>query len=305
MVRYIAGRVLQGIVSLIIIATLVFALVRLTGDPVTVLVPDYAPEALQEKIRTSLGLDQPLIVQYLSYLGSLARLDFGVSFATGRPVSDMLAERWPATLTLSLLALGVAVLLSLPLGIVAGVRKGTWLDTVARGVAVLGQSVPTFWLSLLLISIFAVTLSMFPVASTGGAGSYVLPSIALGWAAVAGIVRLTRSSMIEAMSSDYVRMARAKGLSPQAIVVKHAFRNSVVPVLTFIGLVIAGFMNGSVVVESVFAWPGIGTLALSAVSARDFPVVQGAVITISMFVIVIGIVVDVLYVLLDPRIRLK
>jgi ABC-type dipeptide/oligopeptide/nickel transport system permease component len=185
------------------------------------------------------------------------------------------------------------------------VYRGTWIDTVARSVALFGQSVPSFWLAIVLVLIFAVVLGLLPVAYRSGPESYVLPAVAMGWAAVAGIVRLIRSSMLDVLDSDYVRMARAKGMPPRTVVVKHALRSAMIPVLTFAGLVLASFMNGSVVVESVFAWPGIGTMTLDAVSGRDFPVVQGAVIMIAVFFIVINLLVDILYAFVDPRIRYR
>jgi peptide/nickel transport system permease protein len=304
MLRYILGRIGQAILSILAITTLVFLLVRLTGDPASVLVPDYAPAEFQDHIRQVLGLDQPVWVQYLKYLGGLLRLDLGTSFG-GLPVIDVLREALPGTLSLALASLLVAIVLAVPLGILSAIYRGSPVDTTARGVALLGQSVPSFWLAIMLILVFAVMLRWLPAAHRDGLSSYILPAIAMGWAPVAGIVRLTRSSMLEVMDSDYIRMARAKGLPPRVIYLKHAMRTAVIPVLTFTGLVVGAFLNGSVVVENVFAWPGTGKMVLDSVKMRDFPVVQGGVIMICVFFITINLLVDLLYVAIDPRIRLR
>jgi peptide/nickel transport system permease protein len=302
--RYIIGRVFQAVLGIVFITTLVFLLVRLTGDPAQILVSDFAPIDVQERIRERLGLDRPLYEQYASYMGGLLRGDLGESF-TGRPVVDILAQYLPATVSLAAVAFAVSLLIAVPLGILSAVYRGSWIDTVARGVALFGQSVPSFWLAIVLVLVFAVILDLLPVAYRSGPESYVLPAVAMGWAAVAGIVRLIRSSMLDVLDSDYVRMARAKGMPSRSVVVKHALRSALIPVLTFTGLVLASFLNGSVVVESVFAWPGVGTMTLDAVSGRDFPVVQGAVIMIAVFFIVINLVVDILYAFVDPRIRYR
>ena len=304
MTRYILGRLLQAIVGIFFITTLVFLLVRLTGDPSAILVSDFAPIDVQDRIRERLGLDRSLLEQYFAYMGGLLRGDLGDSFS-GRPVVDILAQYLPATASLAAVAMAVTLLVAVPLGILSAVYRGTWIDTVARAVALFGQSVPSFWLAIVLVLLFAVVLDLLPVAYRSGPESYVLPAVAMGWAAVAGIVRLIRSSMLDVLDSDYVRMARAKGMPPRVVVVKHALRSALIPVLTFTGLVLASFMNGSVVVESVFAWPGIGTMTLDAVSGRDFPVVQGAVIMIAVFFIVINLLVDILYAFVDPRIRYR
>jgi peptide/nickel transport system permease protein len=304
MVRYVAGRLFQALLGLIFITTLVFFLVRLTGDPGRILTSEFAPVEVQEQIRERLGLDEPLHVQYVSYMAGLATGDLGRSF-NGEPVIDVLLDRLPATASLAFTALLVAVLLGVPLGVLSAVYQGSPIDIFSRSVALFGQSVPAFWLAIMLVLIFAVILRIFPVAYSQGPESYVLPSIAVGWAAVAGIARLVRSSMLDVLGSDYVRMARAKGLPPHIVVLKHGLRSAIVPVLTFSGLVLGSFLNGSVVVETVFAWPGIGKLTLDAVNGRDFPVVQGAVLLIAVFFITINLAVDLLYAVVDPRIRYR
>ncbi len=304
MTRYILSRLFQATLGILFITTLVFALVRLTGDPSSILVSDFAPIEVQERVRERLGLDRPIYEQYAAYMGGLLRGDLGESFS-GRPVSELLAQDLPGTASLAAVALVLVLLIAVPLGILSAVYRGSWIDTVARAIALFGQSVPSFWLAIVLVLIFAVILDLLPVAYRSGPESYILPAVAMGWAAVAGIVRLIRSSMLDVLDSDYVRMARAKGMPPRNVVVKHALRSALIPVLTFAGLVFASFMNGSVVVESVFAWPGIGTMTLDAVSGRDFPVVQGAVILIAVFFILINLAVDILYAFLDPRIRYR
>jgi len=304
MVKYIAGRLLQAVISILVITTLVFLLVRLTGDPADVLVPDYAPPALQDMVRRQLGLDQPLYIQYFQYIGGLLTFNLGTSFS-GQPVTTVLMNYIPATVSLALASLLMSLFIALPLGVLSAMYPNSIIDTIARVIALLGQSIPNFWLAIMLILVFAVTFMWFPVAQRTGLSSYVLPAIAMGWAPVAGIVRLTRSSMLEVMASDYIRMAQAKGLPTHVIYIKHALRNAAIPVLTFTGLVVAAFLNGSVVIENVFAWPGVGTMTLQSVQTRDFPVVQGSVIVTVVFFILINLVVDVVYGLADPRIRLR
>lgn len=304
MLRFIVGRVLQAILGLVFIATLVFFLVRATGDPGRILTSEFAPVEVQQEIRERLGLDRPLYVQYGTYMAGLATGDLGSSF-NGEPVVDILLERLPATASLAFSAMFVAVLLGIPLGVLSAVYQGSPVDIFSRTVALFGQSVPSFWLAIMLVLVFAVILRVLPVAYSDGPESYVLPSIAVGWAAVAGIARLVRSSMLDVLGSDYVRMARAKGLPSHVVILKHGLRSAIVPVLTFSGLVLGSFLNGSVVVETVFAWPGIGQLTLDAVTGRDFPVVQGAVLLIAVFFITINLAVDLLYAVMDPRIRYR
>jgi peptide/nickel transport system permease protein len=259
---------------------------------------------VQERVRERLGLDRPLYEQYGTYIAGLATLDLGESF-TGRPVLEILLERLPATVSLAFVALGITLLVAVPLGIVAAVYRGSVADTFARAIALLGQSVPSFVLAIMLVLVFAVLLPLFPVAFRSGPSSYILPAVAMAGVAVAGVVRLIRSSMLDVLDSDYVRMARAKGLSSRSIVMKYAFRSALIPVLTYTSLLLGVFMNGSVVVESIFGWPGVGKMVLDSVSIRDFPVVQGAVIMIAIIFITINLIVDVLYAVLDPRIRYR
>ena len=302
--RYLLGRVGQAFFSIFVIVTLVFALVRLTGDPSSIYVDERALVEVQERVRERLGLDRPLYEQYGTYIAGLITLDLGESF-TGRPVLEIILERLPATVSLALVAMGITLLVGVPLGIMAAVYRNSVGDTFARGVALLGQSIPSFVLAIMLVLAFAVWLPLFPVAFRSGPSSYILPAVTMAGVAVAGVVRLIRSSMLDVLDSDYVRMARAKGLSTRSITIKYAFRSALIPILTYTGLLLGIFMNGSVVVESIFGWPGVGKMVLDSVSIRDFPVVQGAVIMIAIIFITINLIVDVLYALLDPRIRYR
>jgi peptide/nickel transport system permease protein len=304
MVRFISTRVLQAFLGILFITTLVFFLVRLTGDPARILMSEFAPAELRAELAARLGLDRPLHEQYFSYMTDLVALDLGSSFS-GRPVIDILLERLPATASLAFAGLLLAVLLGVPLGILSAIYPGRPIDIFSRSVALFGQSVPGFWLAIMLVLVFAVILRWFPVAYGDSPESYVLPATAIGWAAVAGIARLVRSSMLDVLETDYVRMAKAKGLPMRVVVLKHAFRSAIIPVLTFAGLVLGSFLNGSVVVETVFAWPGLGKTTLDAVNSRDFPVVQGAVLMIAVFFITINLLVDLLYAFVDPRIRYR
>jgi peptide/nickel transport system permease protein len=306
--RYVANRIAQSLVNILFITVLVFLLARATGDPADVFIDDSLPPEAAEAFRVRLGLDQPIYVQYWVFIKDLSRGDLGDSVRGHRPVTEMLVERLPATFSLALVAMGIAMVMGIPLGVLSAVYRGTVIDRAAKIVAFLGQSTPSFWLGIMLMLFFGVFffqqgLPSLPISGRGGAATYILPSFTMGWFVVAGLVRLTRSSMLDVLDSDYVTMARAKGLNEKVVIWKHALRNAMIPVLTYSGLILGGFMNGSVVVEQVFAWPGVGRMALTAVSGRDYPVVQGVVIMIGVFYIVINLLVDILYVMIDPRIK--
>jgi peptide/nickel transport system permease protein len=305
---YIANRIVQSIINIFFITILVFLLARATGDPADVFIDDALPEEAVIAFKERLGLDKPLHIQYWVFVKNLARGDLGESVKGHRPVTQMLVERLPATFSLGLAAMAVAMIMGIPLGVLSAVYRDTVIDRVAKVVAFLGQSTPSFWLGIMLMLFFGVFLFQqglpsLPITGRGGPETYVLPAFTMGWFVVAGLVRLTRSSMLDVLDSDYVTMARAKGLNERIVIWKHALRNAMIPVLTYSGLILGGFMNGSVVVEQVFAWPGVGRMALTAVAGRDFPVVQGVVIMIGVFYIVINLFVDILYVLIDPRIK--
>jgi len=303
MVKYIGFRLFQALLGLWFIATLVFILSRSIGDPAEVFTARNSGVDAREIMAAKLGLDRPLHEQYLKFIGQLVRLDLGDSVSNGIPVTQILVERMPATFTLGLIALLFALVFSLPLGVLGAVYRDTPVDWLAKVMAFLGQSMPPFWLGIMLIILFAVVWGLLPPAGKGEWHSYILPGFTLGWGVMAGMVRLVRSSMLDVLDSDYVAMARAKGLPEVVVIGKHALRNALLPVLTYSSLVLGAFMNGSVVVEQVFAWPGIGTSAVQSVVRRDFPVIQGVVIVFGSFFILINLLVDIMYAVIDPRIK--
>ena len=303
MLKYIGFRLFQALLGLWFIATLVFILSRSIGDPAEVFTARNSGVDAREIMAAKLGLDKPLYQQYARYIGQLVRLDLGESVSNGIPVTQILTERLPATFSLGLIALIFAVVFSIPLGVLGAVYRDSPVDWLAKVLAFLGQSMPPFWLGIMLIILFAVVWGLLPPAGKGGWQSYVLPGFTLGWGVMAGMVRLVRTSMMDVLDSDYVAMARAKGLPEGVVIGKHALRNALLPVLTYSSLVLGAFMNGSVVVEQVYAWPGIGTSAVQSVVRRDFPVIQGVVIVFGSFFILINLFVDILYAVIDPRIK--
>ena len=305
MQRYILFRILQGILTIWVVVSVVFILGRTTGDPVELMLALEATEEQRIQVRESLGLDRPLIVQYGIYMARLARFDFGKSLISKVPVGTLLCKRLTKSLELAGFSMLVALTFAFPLGVMAAVRKGSGVDMLARLVAVLGQSLPHFWVGLMLMEIFAVRLRWLPVGGAGSLKSYVLPGFTMGWFITAGIMRLVRSSMLEVLGSDYVLFAKVKGVSPSRVIWKHALRNALLPVVTFGGMYFALLIGGAVVIETVFAWPGIGRLAFLAVVDRDFTVIQGVVIVIAAIVAAVNLIVDIVYYWIDPRIRLK
>jgi len=305
MQRYIAGRLIQCLVTLLVISLLVFALARLTGNPLDVMLPIDASAEIQEEMSRELGLDQPIYVQYARFVQSLLHGDLGTSIRTRKPVAELIGLRLPNTLKLVSFSTGMALLIALPLGVIAATRKSGFWDVGARTVALFGQSVPTFWAGIVLISIFAVNLDILPAGRKEGIESYVLPAVTLGLFGfmLAGVVRLLRGSMLDVLDSEYVKFARMKGLAESVVTWKHALKNALIPVVTFVGFYFGILMAGSVVVETVFAWPGIGRLAFEAVQWRDYPVIQGVVLLVSTIILAANLVVDILYAYIDPRIR--
>lgn len=303
MQRYIAGRAVQSIVSLFVVSVVVFTLVRLSGDPIQIMAPAEATQADIELIRASLGLDRPWAVQYWHFLTRSLQGDFGKSVRFRRPAMELIAERYPATLELGGLAVLIVIAVALPVGVYAAVRRGTPLDYAARGFAALGQAVPPFWLGLVLVLIFGVLLRLLPTSGRGTPLHVVLPGITLGWFAVAGLMRLTRSAMLDVLGSEYVKLARIKGLPERTVIWKHAFKNAALPVVTFAALLFVALLNGSIIVETVFGWPGLGLLVIEAVDSRDYPIVQAVVMCLSAMYIGVNLLVDVLYAYLNPKIR--
>jgi len=300
----LVGRLGAAALVVLGVCTLVFLLIHLVpGDPVEAMLGEGARPADRAALTAALGLDRPLGEQYLSYLARLARLDLGQSFVYQRPVADLLAERLPATLTLAAVALGLALLLAVPLGVLAACRRGLALDGAAMGFSLLGSSIPNFWLGPLLILVFSLWLGWTPVSGREGPASLILPALTLGTSLAAILARMVRSSVLEVLGEDYIRTARAKGLSPAAVLWGHALRNAWLPVLTLVGLQLGGLLGGAVITETVFAWPGVGSLLVEAIQGRDYPVVQGCVLLISLAYVLVNTGTDLAYAWVDPRIR--
>ena len=301
--RFVLTRVVQSLAALAILSVVVFVLARATGDPLHLILPMSASEEDYANARQYLGLDRPYAEQYLTFVLHAVTGDFGTSLRARRPVIELLGERLPNSLKLAAFAMTVSVLMAFPLGVMAAVRKGTGIDRTAQIVAVLGQSLPTFWLAIVLIEFVAGRLQWLPAGGIGGLASYVLPGFTLGWFVVAGMMRLLRSGMLEVLDSEYVKLARVKGVVEHRVVWVHALKNALIPVVTFAGIYFAILVTTAIVVETVFAWPGLGRLAYEAITSRDFPVIQAVVLTTAVIVAVVNLCVDCLYAFIDPRIR--
>jgi peptide/nickel transport system permease protein len=304
MQRYILKRLIQAVVTLFIMSILVFFLVRLTGNPIVFLIGDYATSEDIARITKEYGLDRPLPEQYRIFLFKALRGDLGRSvFGDQSPVLDKILERLPASLELAGIALLISVLVGLPLGVIAATKKGSFLDTSARVLSLLGQSVPPFWLGIVLMYIFAVWLHLLPTSGYCGIKCFILPAITMSTVCVAAITRLTRSSMLDVLNCEYIKLARIKGLSEKVVIWKHVLRNSLIPVVTFVGQFLPTMITGALVIETVFAWPGIGRLAYEAAMQNNYPVLQGVVLFITLLFVLLNLGVDILYAYLDPRIR--
>jgi peptide/nickel transport system permease protein len=314
MTRFLTSRVLSLAFVLWLVTIIAFVMIRLApGDPSAVMLgSDATPQAVAE-FRAAYGLDRPIVVQYLAWLGHIVRGDLGTSIYLGRPVTTAILERLPISLTLTLAAFAIAVVLGVTLGLVAAYWHDTWVDRVVSVVAALGLSMPSFWLGICLIYLFAVR---WPVMPSGGFVEpwvdpwrsfrhLLLPAFALGYLQSGLIARMTRASMLEALRGDFVRVARSKGVGEVSVVVKHAFRNALIPVLTVTGITLAVMFGGAVVIETVFTLPGVGRLLVNAVVRRDYPVVQGTLLVVAAWYVVVNIAVDILYTASDPRIRLR
>jgi ABC-type dipeptide/oligopeptide/nickel transport system permease component len=303
--QYIAKRIGYSLLSLLLLSLTIFFFVRVTGDPATLLVEPGASEADIAAIHRQFGLDRPLVVQYALFMANLARGDLGQSFYYQTPVFELYFARLPNSLLLAVVAMAFSLLVGIPSGILAAVRVGTFWDSAGKLFALLGLSLPSFFVGLLMILFFTVYLGWLPSSGSGTPLHLVMPAFALGWYFAAAHMRLTRSSMLEVLGSEYIKLARLKGL-PQALVIgKHALKNALIPVLTLAGINLVLMINVAVVVETVFAWPGVGRLLYEGVSFRDFPVVQGVVILGGCMIVVVNLLVDILYAVVDPRIRLE
>jgi peptide/nickel transport system permease protein len=303
MLPYIVGRVLQAILSMLVVISIVFVLARFSGNPVHLLLDVNATQQDLEILTRHLGLDKPLPVQYAMYVKNIAFGDFGTSILTRRPVTEHIWERLPATVELGVVAMFLSIAIGVPIGVYSAVRRGGALDDAARVFAVLGQSVPAFWLGLMLILLFGVMLGVLPAGGHGGIQHLILPAFTLGYFTSAAIMRLTRSSMLEVLGSDYIKFARLKGLHEQIVLWKHGLKNALLPVITFAVMLFVQFLGGAVVTETVFAWPGLGRLILESITTRDYPIVQAGVLVLSALYLTANLCVDVLYSYLNPRIR--
>ena len=303
MAGMIFKKVFHTVLVIFAVSTFVFWFLRISGDPVALLMPLDAKKQDIEALRKSMGLDDPQWVQYARFMKNLARGDLGNSFHYKQPALELLVERMPATFQLALSAMLFAIVIGIPLGIISAVKQGKALDALCVGAATLGQSIPLFWLGLMLMLIFSVFLRILPTSGRGTWKQLILPTVTLGALPMAAIVRLLRASMLTALQMDYVTAARAKGVREFWVVVKHAFRNAAIPVVTFIGLQFGALFGGAVVTEMVFAWPGVGRLVVLAIYNRDYPLVQATVIFLSTVFVTVNFVVDLFYRLLDPRVR--
>ena len=304
MLNYVIKRLFSTVPVLIGISLLLFFMLRmLPGDPAQVLAGQMATPEEIETIRTQLGLDRPVYIQYASFLSRLVRFDLGRSARTRNPVTEEIWARLPNTMLLAVVAITLACLFGIPAGIISAVRPYTWVDYLVTSSALFGISMPVFWLGLMLVIIFSIILKWLPAGGTGSWQHVVLPSITLAAFVVAFIARMTRSTMMEVLSQDYTTTARSKGLREQVVVIKHAFRNALIPIITVVGLQFGLLLGGAVLTETVFAWPGLGRLIVDSILARDYPVIQGAILIFGLLYILVNLVVDVIYAYVDPRIR--
>jgi ABC-type dipeptide/oligopeptide/nickel transport system permease component len=304
-VRFVVPRLLRALVALWLVSTVVFVVMRLSGDPAPLLLPPDAPHSEILRVRADLGLDRPLPVQYAVFLGNLARGDFGRSIHFREPALRVVLGYLPATVELGLTAFAVAALVALPVGIVSAMQRNSWIDHTVMGAALVGQAAPTFFLGILFILVVSLQLGWLPTSGRGGWQHLVLPAATLGAFAMASIARLTRSAVLEVLGADYIRTARAKGVPEALVVTKHTLKNAALPIVTITALQFGTLLGGAVVTETVFSWPGMGRLAVQSIYNRDYPVVQCAVFVSALVFVVVNFCVDLLYGVLDPRIRLR
>jgi peptide/nickel transport system permease protein len=295
---------MQAAITILGISVVVFALARLSGDASALLVPPEATPQQQAELKDRLGLNDPIPVQYGIFLKGIVNGDFGKSFRFGEPALDVFLDRFPNTIELALAAAFIAFTGGILIGVLSAVRAGGIADRVATLIALLGQAVPSFWVAILMMMLFSVQLRWLPTSGKGDYKTFIMPAIALSWYSMAALTRMTRSSMLDVMDTDYVRLARLKGLPERTVIWKHAFRNALLPILTLFSLQLIFFVSGSVIVESIFAWPGIGQLTVQAIFSRDYPLVQTIVFVTSSALVLLNVGVDLLYAFIDPRIRL-
>jgi peptide/nickel transport system permease protein len=302
---YLLRRLWQSLLVLFGVSVVVFLILHLTGDPAALLLP---PDATAEDIarfRTAMGFDDPVAVQYIRFLKGAVRGDFGESLRHGEPAMPLVVERLPATFQLAGAGLLIALALAIPAGIISAMKRNTAVDYIATVSALLGQAMPTFWLGIMLILVFSVRLNWLPSSGRGGLEHLILPAITLGLFTTARITRLTRSGMLEVLAQDYIRTARAKGVGESPVVWKHALKNASIPIVTIVGIELGTLLGGSVITETIFAWPGVGRLSVQAIFNRDYPVVQSAVFLLASTFVIVNFLVDIVYTYLDPRIRYR
>lgn len=303
MARFIIGRVARGLITLWVVVTSVFIVLRLSGDPAQVMLgPETTPEAL-EGFRLRYGLDEPIPVQYARYMGNVFQGDFGTSLQTQRPALGLFLSRVVATLELGLAAVAIALLVGIPLGLLAAINRNSIVDRFAMGVAFVGQSAPNFFIGIMLIIILSLELNLLPSSGRGSWQQLIMPAVTLATGLLAILARMTRSSLLEVIRQDYVRTARAKGLSDRRVILRHCLQNAAIPVVTIFGISIGGLIGGAAITETVFAWPGVGRLTVNAISSRDYPVIQLVVIVVAATVVLANLLIDITYGILDPRIR--
>ncbi len=303
MQRYLLRRLVLAVITLLAVSLIIFILSRSAGDPVSLMLDEYSTQEDIDRMMAKLGTDKPYYQQYFIFLRDAVQGDLGVSIKEGRPVREVILDRLPATLYLGLTAFIVSLLVGIPLGILSSIKRGSLIDQVGKVVALMGQAAPPFWLGIMLIIFFAVSIRAFPTSGREDWNSIVLPAVTLGWYYAAANLRLVRSAMLDVLDSEYIKLARAKGVPYWGIVMKHAFRNALIPPLTFAGVTLGALVTGSLVVETVFAWPGLGKLAIDALYAFDYPLLQGVVVVFTLLYVLVAFAVDVLYAYIDPRIR--
>lgn len=305
MTTYLVHRLAQSVIVLLGISVVVFIILHLTGDPTLLMLPPDVSAEEVARFRRAMGFDDPLYVQYWGFLKGAVRGDFGNSLRHDEPALGLVWQRMPATIELTVVALGLALVLAIPVGIVSAAFRNTPVDYASTTFALMGQAMPTFWLGIMLILLFSVSLHLLPSSGRGGWRHLVLPALTLGLFTTARIMRLTRSGMLEVLSQDYVRTARAKGVNERGVVWKHALKNAGIPVVTIVGLELGTLLGGAVITETIFAWPGVGRLSVQAIFNRDYPLVQAAVFVLASIFVLVNLIVDVLYTYLDPRIRIR
>ncbi len=305
MVKYIIKRVFYSVITVLGVVSLVFVLQRLAGDPVRLMLPqDMWTEENFALVRKQLGLDKPIPVQYWSFLKDILHGNMGYSYRQSLPAMQIVMTRAYATLQLGLAGMAIATVISIPIGVLAALKRNSAADKALMSIALLGQSMPSYWLGIMLLLLLSVNLKWLPVLGDGSPRALIMPALTLGLYSAARIARMTRSSMLEVISMDYVRTAKGKGLRKPKVVMKHAFRNALIPIITILGMEMGGLIGGSVIVETVFAWPGIGRLSVDALNGRDYPVVQAIIVVVCISFVLVNLGVDLLYGYVDPRIRI-